>query len=108
MASVKWSDHAMACMKEHAKYIAEQSQSKEIAWKWANDVFVSVDRLADFPQMGHPLPEFPDTPYLEILARKFFRVIYRTNGNTCFIVTVRRTSMLLDQSCLDELNDVSR
>ena len=107
MASVKWSDHAMACMKEQAKYISEQSQSKEIAWKWANDVFESADRLADFPQMGHPLPEFPDTPYLEILARKFFRVIYRINGNTCFIVTVRRTSMLLDESYLSELNNVS-
>ena len=35
MADVKWSDHAMACMKEQAKYIAEQSQSKEIDWKWA-------------------------------------------------------------------------
>ena len=107
MASVKWSDHAMACMKEQAKYIAEQSQSKEIAWKWANDVFEAADRLADFPQMGHPLPEFPEAPYLEIFARKFFRVIYRIHGNTCFIVTVRRTSMLLDGSFLTELNDVS-
>ena len=81
MASVKWSDHAMACMKEQAKYIAEQSHSKEIAWKWANDVFDVADQLADFPRTGHPLPEFPDTPYLEILARKFFRVIYRIHGN---------------------------
>ena len=97
----------MACMKEQAKYIAEQSQSKEIAWKWANDVFDAADRLADFPQMGHPLPEFPDTPYLEILARKFFRVIYRMNGNTCFIVTVRRTSMLFDETSLAELDDVT-
>ena len=106
MASVKWSDHAMACMREQVKYIAEQSQSKEIAWKWASDVFKAVDRLADFPQMGHQLPEFPDTPYLEILVRKFFRVIYRIRENTCFIVTVRRTSMLLDESCLAEPNDV--
>ena len=107
MASVKWSDHAMACMKEQVKYIAEQSQSKEIAWKWASDVFEAADRLADFPQMGHPLPEFPDTPYRVILARKFFRVIYRISGSTCFIVTVRRTSMLFDESCLADLNGVT-
>ena len=105
MANVKWSDHAMACVKEQARYIAEQSQSREIAWKWANDIFELADQLADFPQMGHPLPELPDTPYLEILARKF-RIIYRVNGNTCFIVTVRRTSMSFDESCLAELNDV--
>ena len=107
MANVKWSEHAMSCIKEQARYIAEQSQSKEIAWKWANDIFEAADQLTDFPQMGHPLPEFPDTPYLEILARKFFRVIYRINADTCFIVTVRRTSMLLDESCVKEFDEVT-
>ena len=55
MASVKWADHAMACMKEQAKYIAEQSQSKEIAWKWANDVFESALSSAVAP--AEPLPD---------------------------------------------------
>ena len=108
MASVKWSDYAMTRMQEQAKYIAEQSQSKDVALKWANDVFAVADRLADFPQMGHPLPEFPNTPYLEILARKFFRIIYRVSGENCFIVTVRRTSMLLDEAWLEEIDKVAK
>ena len=107
MASVKWFVHAMVCLNYHANYIAEQSQSKEIAWKWANDVFEAADRLADFPQMGHPLPEFPDAPYLEILVRKFFRVIYRIHGNTSFIVTVSRTRLLMDESFMKEMNDTT-
>ena len=107
MATVQWSDNAMNRLREQAKYIVEQSGSSEVAWKWASDVFIEVDGLADFPQIGHPLPEFPNTPYLEILVRKYFRVIYRLNGETCFIVTIRRTSMLLDETALSELDSVS-
>ena len=106
MTTVQWSDNAMIRLREQAKYIAEQSGSSEVAWKWASEVFNEVDGLADFPQIGHPLPEFPDTPYLEILVRKYFRVIYRLTDETCFIVTIRRTSMLLDETILDELNSV--
>ena len=107
MANVKWSDHAMIRMREQTRYIAEQSGSTEIAWKWATDVFTAADDLARFPKMGHPLPELPDTPYLEIIVRKFYRVIYRVVGETSFIVTVRRTSMLIDESTLAEFDSVT-
>ena len=107
MANVKWSDHAMIRMREQTRYISEQSGSIEIAWKWATDVFNAADDLERFPELGHPLPELPDTPYLEILVRKFYRVIYRVAGETCFIVTVRRTSMLIDESTLAEFDLVS-
>ena len=107
MANVKWSDHAMIRMREQTRYIAEQSGSAEIAWKWATDVFNAADDLARFPEIGHPLPELPDTPYLEIIVRKFFRVIYRVVGETCLIVTVCRTSMLIDESTLTEFDSVT-
>ena len=107
MANVKWSDHAMIRMREQTRYIAEQSGSTEIAWKWASDVFNAADDLERFPEIGHPLPELPNTPHLEILVRKFYRVIYRIAGETCFIVTVRRTSMLIDESTLAEFDSVS-
>lgn len=116
MVAVKWSDHALARLREQTRYIAEHSGSPEIAWRWATDVFDAADDLEKFPQMGHPLPEFPSIPYLEIIVRKYYRVIYRIvetpqtpSDNphpTCFIVTVRRTSMLLDESVLNELNAV--
>ena len=97
MANVKWSEHAMSCIKEQARYIAEQSQSKEIAWKWANAVFGEVDMLADFPNIGHLLPEFPQLPYREILVKKQFRVIYRIEEGICNIITIQRAAMLLDE-----------
>lgn len=106
MAIVKWSDHAMVRMREQTRYIVEQSGSTEVAWKWATDVFNAVGDLEKFPKLGHPLPELPDTPYLEIIVRKFYRVIYRIVGETCFIITVRRTSMLIDESTLTEFDSV--
>ena len=106
MATVTWSDHALECMREQTRYIAEQSCSTEIAWKWANDIFAEADGLADFPSMGHRLPEFPDAPYLEILVRKNFRLIYRKADEVCYIVTVRRCTMLLDDDVMSELNSV--
>lgn len=104
MATVSWSDHALERMREQARYIAEQSCSSEIAWKWANDIFAEAEQLADFPDIGHPLPEFPDAPYLEILVRKNFRLIYRQSHDVCYIVTVRRCSMLLDEGTIKELD----
>ena len=106
MATVKWSDHALECMREQTRYIAEQSCSTEIAWEWANDIFAEADGLADFPSMGHRLSEFPDAPYLEILVRKNFRLIYRKAGEICYIVTVRRCSMLIDDNVMYEFNSV--
>ena len=106
MASIKWSDHAMARMREQAQYIARESCSTEIAWKWANDIFREAETLAEFPDLGHKLPEFPSSPYLEILVRKNFRLIYRKSGETCLIVTVRRCSMVLDDMVLRNLDSV--
>ena len=106
MATVKWSDHALLRMREQVRYIAEQSCSSEIAWKWANDIFNEAEQLADFPDIGHRIPEFPETPYLEILVRKNFRLIYRKAKDVCYIVTVRRCSMLLDEATMKELDSV--
>jgi len=106
MATVVWSDHALQCMREQTRYIAEQSCDTEVAWKWANDIFDEAKHLADFPTIGHHLPEFPETPYREILVRKSFRLIYRQKQDICYIVTVRRCSMLLDDTTIKELDSV--
>ena len=106
MATVTWSDHAMECMREQARYISEQVRSSEIAWEWANDIFAEADGLSDFPDIGHCIPEFPDAPYREILVRKNFRLIYRRAGDVCYIVTIRRCSMLLDEAAMMEFDSV--
>lgn len=104
MATVAWSEHALERMREQTRHIAEQSCSSEIAWKWANNIFDEAEQLADFPNIGHRLPEFPEAPYLEILVRKNFRLIYRQEQDVCYIVTVRRCSMLLDDTTIKEFD----
>ena len=106
MAVVKWSDHALERIKEQARYIAEQSGSVETAHKWAADIFDESESLANFPDIGHRLPELPNAPYREILVRKNFQLIYRRSEDVCLVVTVRRCSMLLDESVIDALNDL--
>ena len=106
MAMIIWSDHALESLRAQARYIVEQSCSAEIALRWANDVCGEADRLADFPDIGHPIPEISETPYREIIIRKNFRLIYRRSHDVCYIVTVRRCSMLLDETTIAELDSV--
>ena len=106
MATIIWSDHALESLRAQVRYIAEQSCSAEIALRWANDVCGEADRLADFPDIGHPIPEISETPYREIIIRKNFRLIYRRSHDVCYIVTVRRCSMLLDETTIAELDSV--
>ena len=47
-----------------------------------------------------------EAPYLEIIVRKNFRLIYRQKSDVCYIVTVRRCSMLLDDTIIKELDSV--
>lgn len=106
MAIVKWSSHALERMREQSQYVFEQSSSAEVAWTWANDVFAAADGLAEFPQIGHRLAEFPDAPYREIAVRKNFRLIYRVANEICYIITVRRCSMLIDETTLAEFDSI--
>lgn len=106
MATIIWSDHALESLRAQARYIAEQSCSAEIALRWANDVCGEADRLADFPDIEHPIPEISETPYREIIIRKNFRLIYRRSHDVCYIVTVRRCGMLLDETTIAELDSV--
>ena len=106
MATVSWSDHALGRMMEQTRYVAAQSCSVETAWKWANDIFDEANRLADFPDIGHPIPEFPDAPYREIIVRRNYRLIYRRSSDVCHIVTVRRCSMLLEEATMAELDSI--
>ena len=40
------------------------------------------------------------------LKSQNFRLIYRRSEDVCLVVTVRRCSMLLDESVIDALNDL--
>ena len=107
MAAVVWSEHARDRVREQAQYILQESCAPDIAMKWADDIFSATETLADFPESGRRLPEFPDSPYRELIVRKNFRVIYRYNEGVCSVITVRRCSMELNESVLQSFDYVT-
>lgn len=47
----------------------------------------ALRQLRDFPESGHPLPEFPDLPHREVLVGPY-RFFYRLAAGTVWIVGV--------------------
>jgi toxin ParE1/3/4 len=53
-------------------------------------------RLARFPKSGRLIPEFPELPYREIVVPPY-RIFYRTEGKTVWIVAVWHGEQLADE-----------
>ncbi len=57
-------------------------------------IFTKAQILERFPEIGKKLKELPDKDYREILFKKY-RIIYRLQQDTVFIMTIYHTSRLL-------------
>jgi len=55
----------------------------------------ALRQLRDFPESGHPLPEFPDLPHREVLAEPY-RFFYRITSEAVWIVGVWHGRQLPD------------
>lgn len=47
----------------------------------------SLSRLADYPESGRALPEFPDLPFREVVVAPY-RFFYRVKADTVWVVAV--------------------
>ncbi len=74
MAEVIWTEPALADVRRAYEFIADDSP--RYAAITADRIMKSVDRLIDFPESGHEVPEFPDTSYRQVLVDSY-RVIHR-------------------------------
>ena len=52
---MEWSPLALERVSEIARYIAKDNL--DAAERWVNELFDSVERLADYPQSGRVVPE---------------------------------------------------
>ena len=92
---IVWSPLAIERAHEEAGFIA---QDKPLAaLNWLERLFESTDRLEKFPLSGRVVPEIGLTEFREIIY-KSHRVIYRVEKSAVAILTVRRSSQLLDPS----------
>jgi plasmid stabilization system protein ParE len=56
----------------------------------------ALSRLADFPDSGHSLPEFPELPFREVIVAPY-RFFYRVKADTVWIVAVWHGAQLPDE-----------
>ena len=56
---------------------------------------VALRQLGDFPESGHPLPEFPDLPHREVRVEPY-RFFYRIAAGAVWIVGVWHARQLPD------------
>ncbi|MBK1735832.1 plasmid stabilization protein [Halorhodospira abdelmalekii] len=95
---IVWSPLALERVEDIARYIAEDNL--DAAVRWVDDLFDTVDRLADFPKSGRMVPEV-ESPRIRELIFGAYRVIYSIKDQID-ILTVRRGSQLLRVSELDD------
>lgn len=81
-----------------ARYIAKDNPGA--AERWVNELFDSVERLADFPESGRIVPEVGVRRIREVIFGAY-RVIYSVKDKI-EILTVRRGSQLLDVSEIED------
>jgi toxin ParE1/3/4 len=94
-----WSPLAIERAYEAAATIAADKPGAALSW--LDGLFDATDRLERFPESGRIVPEIGLSEYREIVYRRSYRVIYRVEGSTVAILTVRNFAQLLDTAELD-------
>ena len=91
MAEVVWTEPALDQLNAILEFIALDSPAATHVV--ARRVFAATDRLASFPKMGRPIPEFPHKSYRQVWVMPFW-LYYRTEGSRMIVLHVRRADKL--------------
>ena len=95
--SVIWTKRSLDRVIEIAEYIAEDKPTA--AADWADEILSYPDTIAGLPYAGCKIPERNDDNLRQILFGAY-RIIYQVEGEDVIILTVRRSSQLLDEADL--------
>ncbi len=99
MAQVIWTEPALQDLNEIAEYIALDKISA--ANKLVQKVFLSTERLEQFPKSGRKPPELNNSRYLEIIVNPC-RIFYRIEKEKIHILYVMRSERKLRNYLLAE------
>ena len=91
--NIKWTDQAEDRVYDIASYIALDSVVEAV--KWVDKIFNYVKRLENFPESGRVVPELTSRQDLRELVFKNYRIIYRIEKTTVYILTVRNYKQIL-------------
>lgn len=85
---IEWSPLALERVEDIAQFIARDNP--DAATRWVVDLFESVERLAEFPELGRIVPEVGVRRIREVIYGAY-RVIYSVR-NDIEVLTVRHGS----------------
>lgn len=92
MKKVEWTMVAKGRARAISRYIAQDNSIA--AQQWLNDVFRKTEQLGTFPESGRHVPESGRTDLREIFHGEY-RIIYRYDGHTVYVLTVRHGKQIL-------------
>ena len=104
MAQVIWTEPALQDLNEIAEYIALDKINA--ANKLVQKVFLSAERLEQFPKSGRKPSEFINSRYLEIIVNPC-RIFYRIEKEKVYILYVMRSERKLKNYLLAERENES-
>ena len=91
--NIEWTKQAEDRVYDIAEYIALDSILE--AEKWIDNIFDYAERLENFPESGRYVPEFANRQDLREIVFKNYRIIYRIEKSTVYILTVRNYKQIL-------------
>lgn len=90
-----WTEAALKDIENIAEYISLDSVF--YARKFVQKIFLVVNKLERFPENGKVVAELSTYNYREILFKNY-RIIYRIDSITVYIITVHHSSRLLSNN----------
>jgi toxin ParE1/3/4 len=87
-----WSPLSVDRLSEIAEYIARDNP--RAAERWIDEIFVKVEQLKSFPDMGRIVPETNHRKIRELIYTHY-RIIYRIEEKQISILTVRHGKQIL-------------
>ncbi len=85
MIEIIWTESALSDLRAIREYIARDSIY--YAEKFVDDIFYAVQRLEQFPESGHIVPEKGVSNIREIKFSSY-RIIYHIRNKSVYIVTI--------------------
>lgn len=98
MAQIIWTEPTLNDLNEIAEYIALDKISA--ANQLVENVFVSTERLEQFPNSGRKIPELKKSRYREVIVNPC-RIFYRIEHKKVYILYVMRSERKLRKYLLE-------
>lgn len=89
---IVWTQKALCDLRDIFDYINKNSAS--FAEHTTTAIVAKVQAVKQFPEAGRIVPEFSD-PFLRQVIHKYYRIIYRIESATIYVVRIYHSSRLL-------------